>query len=184
MKTIRQRIYNYKYKGDYLNNYKQLISIIEEVTECIEESGMKTMAINLILESRDHRMGMHYSKGYEMADDLQNEIKEKTSVLIQALPDKLQPIFEITNEKLQISKTDIEENNYKQWIRYAEPWNYFIIETANSSKLFHLDWASNALITIPTDQYFDWTLKNKTERVHEAIYATINRFKIESWFKM
>ena len=181
MNNIRQRIYQYKYSGDYLNNYKQLIAIIEDVTNLIEQQGMKTMAINLVIESRNHRLGMAYSKGYEMASDLRNEIKEKTQALIQALPEKLRSMLHMVNEKLQISKSAIEENKYPQWIRYAEPWNYFIIETANSSKLFHLDWRANKTIEIPTDKHFDWTLKNKVECVYETIYATINRYKIDNW---
>jgi nucleoside diphosphate kinase len=183
MNSIRQKIYNYKYVGNYLNNYEQLISILGEITKRIHESGMKTMAINMVLESKGHRMGMYYSKGYEMANELQSQIKEITSLLIQALPQKLQPILEITNEKLLISKSDIEENKYPQWIRYAEPWNYFIIESANSSKLFHLDWEANKTIEILTDKHFDWILKNKVELVHETIYTAINQYKVEKWLR-
>ncbi len=177
------RIYEYKYQGEYLNNFKDLISVIQDVTKNIDTDGLIDIAIHLVIESRNHRWAMYYSKAFEMATELQNEIKNVTRGLIKKLPNELIPALTFMNDKIPMSKSQLETNPNDSWILYADPWSFFIFETKASAKLIVNDFDKNLRIEIETDEYFNWKLKNEEKAPYELIYSKINEFLKKDWMK-
>ena len=182
-RKILSRIYDYKYQGDYLNNYKDLISIIQDVTKNILTEDLIDIGIHLVLESRNHRWGMYYSKAFEMATKLQNEIKIAVSELINKLPNELVPALTFINEKTPMSKSQLETNPNDSWILYANPWNFYIIETKDSAKLIINDFDKDLRVEIKTDDYFNWKLKNEEKAPYELIYSEIIEYIKKDWMK-
>ena len=182
-REILTRIYDYKYQGDYLINYRDLISIIQDVTKNIETEDLIDIGIHLVLESRHHRWGMYYSKAFEMATELQNEIKIAVSELIKKLPNELVPALTFMNDKTPMSKSQLEKNPNDSWILYADPWSFYIIETKESAKLIINDFDKELLVEIETDDYFNWKLKNEEKAPYELIYSKINEHLKKDWMK-
>lgn len=182
-REILSRIYDYKYQGGYLNNYKDLISIIQIVTKHIETEDLVDIGIHLVFESRYHRLGMYYSKGFEMASELQNEIKNVTNELIEKLPGELIPSLTFMNEKTPMSKSQLNTNPNDSWILYADPWSFYIFETKDLAKLIVNDFDKNLRIEIETDDYFNWKLKNEEKAPYELIYSKINEHIKKDWIR-
>lgn len=110
---ILSRIYAYKYEGEYLRKYEELISIIRDVKENINKPGLLDIGIHMIFESRSHRWGMSYSKAFEMASEFQNDIMNETRGLIEEMPDELKPALTFMNNHLPMSKSQLEQNPYE-----------------------------------------------------------------------
>lgn len=182
-KEILSRIYAYKYEGRYLNNYKDLIAIIRDVKENIKELGFLDIGIHLILESRNHRMVMYSSKAYEMASEIQDDIMNETRGLVEEMPDELKPALTFMNNHLPMYKSQLEQNPYQSWILYADPWNFYVLETIDSAKVFINDYAENLNIEIHTDEHFNWRLKNNDKAPYELIYSRIEEWRKNNWLK-
>lgn len=180
---ILSRIYCYKYEGDYLKNFGELLSIIRDVTNNIEVPGLSEIGIHLVIESRNHRWGMAYSKAYEMASELQNEIKLETERLINKLPEELRIAMTFMNNELIMHKSQLEKNPYDCWILIAEPWKFYILETNDKARLFINDFKSDLKAEIITDDYFNWKLKNDEKTPYELIYSKIEEWRVKNWMK-
>jgi len=179
---ILSKVHDYKLKGEYLNNFKLLIEIIRGVADNIEMSEYKNIGIHLVLESRNHRWGMAFSKAFELANDLNREITEETQKLVEKLPDEFRPALTFLNKEQTMHKSQLKNNPYDTWIWIAEPWRFFILETVDSARLFVNDFNNGLSIEIETDNFFNWKLKNEDKAPYEWINMTINRWMIENWF--
>ena len=180
---ILSRVYSYKYEGEQLSKFRDLISIIKDVTQNIEKTDMIDIGIHLVLESRNHRWVMSYSKAYEMATDIFDEIKIETQNLINVLPKNIIEPLTFMNEKLTMWKSQLENNNFNSWILIAEPWKFYILETSQSAKLFINDFENDLQKEIPTDDMFNWKIKNDEKAPYEMIYSKINEWKNKKWMK-
>ena len=180
---ILSKIYSYKYNGDYLKNFKDFISIIKIVTENIDKSEMTDIGIHLVLESRNHRWGMSYSKAFEMATDIFDEIKNETQKLITVLSQDLVEPLTFMNEQLTMSKSQLEKNHFDSWILIAEPWKFFILETNDSATLYINDFENKLRSEVITDSFFNWKIKNDEKPPMEMIYSKINELKTKDWMK-
>lgn len=179
--TIIEKIHSYKYVGNYLKNYRDLISIIQLTTERINEPGLKELAIHLVIESRNHRWGMSYSKAFEMATDIFKEIKQETQTLINSgIHEYIEPLT-FMNEELPMYKSQLNKNTFDSWIHLAEPWIFFILETNEVSQLFINDFENNLCTQIQTDEHFNWKIKNDEKPPYEMIYSKINEWRVENW---
>src|SRR5690554_607928 len=179
---ILSKVHDYKFKGEYLNNFKLLIEIIRGVADNIEMSEYKNIGIHLVLESRNHRWGMAFSKAFELANDLNREITEETQKLVEKLPDEFRPALTFLNKEQTMHKSQLKNNPYDTWIWIAEPWRFFILETVDSARLFVNDFNNGLSIEIETDSFFNWKLKNEDKAPYEWINMTINKWMIENWF--
>lgn len=179
---ILSKVHDYKFKGEYLNNFKLLIEIIREVADNIEISEYKNIGIHLVLESRNHRWGMAFSKAFELANDLNREITEETQKLVEKLPDEFRPALTFLNKEQTMHKSQLKNNPYDTWIWIAEPWRFFILETVDSARLFVNDFNNGLSTEIETDNFFNWKLKNEDKAPYEWINMTINKWLIEKWF--
>ena len=149
----------------------------------MEKAGFEDIGIHLVFESRNHRWGMAYSKAYEMATDLQNEIKVETQRLINELPEDLKPSLTFMNNELTMYKSQLEKNPYDSWILIAEPWKFYILETIDSARLFVNDYENDLNAEIIADTHFNWKLKNDENTPYELIYSRIDEWRMENWIK-
>lgn len=179
---ILSKVRDYKFKGDYLKNYKLLKEIIREVAGNIENGEYKNIGIHLVLESRNHRWGMAYSKAFELANDLNEEITAETQKLIDKLPDEFRPALTYLNKEQTMHKSQLNNNPFDTWIWIAEPWRFFILETEDSARLFVNDFDNELSTEIETDNFFNWKLKNEEKAPYDLINVTINKWMIEKWF--
>jgi len=182
-KEILSEIYSYKYEGNYLNNYSKLISVIKEVAENITNPNIQDIAIHLVIESRNHRWGMSYSKAFEMNIDLQTEIKNETEKLIEKLPTEIAPALSFMNREIPMYKGQLEKNTRGNWMFIAQPWEFYIKETKDTSELFVNDFNNNLNAEIVLDDRFNQKIKNDKKVPYELIYAKINEWKLKNWLK-
>ena len=182
-KKILAEIYAYKYNGDYLKNYSILISVIKKVADNLGCLDLRDIGIHLVIESRNHRWGMAFSKGFEMATDLMDEIKEETENLIKKLPEEVRPALSWMNQEIPMHRSQLDKNPNDNWILIAQSWEFYILETANSSSLFVNDFEDSLQAEIPTDEYFNWKIKNADKAPYELIYSKINEWKLKNWMK-
>ncbi len=179
---ILSKVRDYKFKGEYLKNYKLLIELIREVAENIENEEYKNIGIHLVLESRNHRWGMAYSKAFELANDLNAEITEETQKLVDKLPNEFRNALTFLNKEQTVHKSQLKNNPYDSWIWIAEPWRFFILETEDSAQLFVNDFSDELVTEIETDDFFNWKLKNEDKAPQEWINMIINKWMTEKWF--
>ena len=184
---ILSRIYSYKYEGKYLDKFRDLISIIKDVTQNIEKKDMIVIGIHLVLETKRHRWGMAYSKGYEGRTEIFYEIKKETQKLINVLPKEMIEPLTFMNEKLTMYRSELRieltNNNFNSWILIDYPWEFYILETRQSAKLFIIDFESNLQKEIPTDDWFNRKIKNDKKPPLDLIYGKIIGWKRKKWMK-
>ncbi len=183
---ILSRIYSYKYEGYFLDKFSDLISIIIDVTQNIGKKDMIVIGIHLVLESRSHRVGMGRSKAYEYRTEIIYEIKKETQKLINVLPKEMIEPLTFANEKFtdyHILRNELTNNNFNSWILIDSPWEFYILETSQSAKLFIIDFESNLQKEIPTDDWFNWKIKNDKKPPLDLIYWKINNWKMKKWMK-
>ena len=182
-KEILSAIFAYKYDGDYLENYRQLISAIKRVNINLDTYALNDIAIHLALESKSHRLGMWHSKKFEMATDLFMEIKNEIDQLIRKLPKYIQNPLLFMNEEIPMYRSQLAKNPYDQWILIAQPWEFYILETKNSSRLFINDFENSLNTEIELDEYIDWRIKNDDPFTWMLIYTKINAWRLQNWMK-
>ena len=167
---ILSKVHDYKFKGEYLNNYRLLLEILREVTDNIDRIEFKNIGIHLVLESRNHRWGMAYSKAFELASDLNREITEETQRLVEKLPKEFRPALTFLNEQQTMHKNQLKNNPHNSWIWFAEPWRFFIFETEDSARLFVNDFNNGLVTEIETDDFFNWNISNPTRRLNLEVH--------------
>ena len=110
-------------------------------------------------------------------------IAEETQRLINVLPQDLIEPLTFMNEELTMWKSQLDKNNSKSWILIAEPWEFFVLETSDSAKLYINDFDNNLRREVATDSFFNWKIKNEEKPPMEMIYSKINDLKTLNWMK-
>src|SRR5687768_12388029 len=141
IRQLFQQLHRYKFEGDYLNNYDTLIKLIRETVTHLrksEDRELQLFAIHLLLEVRNHVLGMSYDKRYEMqASSLGKEITNEANDLLILLPQSTQVPLQLLIDNLIIGK-----NNSKATdaiIRYCTPWSFYLLEFHDKKTLHVLN---------------------------------------------
>ncbi len=175
MEDFFKELHNYKNVGKSIDNFSQLILLLELVTRKMEREFVN-IGIHLVLEVNHHRMDMAHSRKYEYADDLHLELELKSLELISKLPIDIQPALKLLT--MGVNRNDqllnkIEKENINSWILYFKPWKYYLLESKLNSNIVVNDFNSKVNLVIKLNDNENKQIKER-KGVYELIYSKIN----------
>ena len=138
-------------------------------------------AKHLVLETRDHRLAMAYSKGYEVANNIDHEIKKNVLDLIHVFSDK-EPYI-LLMDHLLISGTLRDIHFDTKIIRFFVPWSFYLEETHKNKKLVILtsidDMVEEEYIL---DKHESYRIE-KNKNPFETLLSLADKIKTRFWIE-
>jgi hypothetical protein len=175
MEKFFEKLHNYKNLGKSIDNYSQLILLLELVTKKMKKEFVN-IGIHLVLEVNQHRIDMEHSRKYEFANDLHLKLELKALELISKLPTDMQPRLILLTKEIRRKDqllNKIEKENINSWILYFEPWKYYLLETKLNSKIIVNDFNSKIDLIIELNDSENKLIKNR-KGVYDFISSKLN----------
>tara|TARA_R110002050_G_scaffold585_3_gene4222 strand:- start:4468 stop:5034 length:567 start_codon:yes stop_codon:yes gene_type:complete len=185
MKEYFKLLRKYKYEGDYLNNFKELIEILKLCKKSLIESfelEKEVFAKHLILEARNHLLGMSYSKSYEFASETRENIERNAYELINVFKTE-KTAFKVLIEKLIIDDEYLKENSNQKVISVFIPWLYYLEQSETSYNLFYLPETLNLKELTYELTIFEKYRIGKKENIYEILDSIFNIKRLEYLIK-
>ena len=100
-------------------------------------SEQQHIAVFLILQAESHIISSCYSKVYDLANELRNEIEELCNNIIKFLPNEISNALEIEIKKHRISKDEYSNliNESKSIIVMKRDWNFYVLKNNEKTVL-------------------------------------------------